>query len=143
MKKIICLVVVLLMIATVAFAAKKVLITTKNVASLKGTWSGVMSFGGAEQGGTSPVTVEILNDTVPLKCKLTVANLPNQVAMQFGEAAGQKVGESDDGVISNQGTVVFTGPAKNVFEFTLLDNKKVSMWYFWKGMRGDATLTKK
>ena len=44
MKKIICLVVVILMIAAVAYAAKKVAITTKNVASLKGTWTGSLSF---------------------------------------------------------------------------------------------------
>jgi uncharacterized GH25 family protein len=143
MKKIICLVVVLLMIAAVAIAAKKVVITSKNVASLKGTWTGMITFGMAETGGSSPATLEILNDSAPLKAKLTIANMPGPVAMQFGESPGQKVAESDDGVITSAGTVMWTGPTKNFFELTLLDNKKVSVWYFFRGMKGDATLTKK
>ena len=145
MKKIICLVVVILMIAAVAYAAKKVPITAKNVASLKGTWTGVISFAtiGAAGGVTSPVTLEILNDTPPLKAKMTIANVPGEVARQFGQMEGQKVGENDDGTLAGDGTVMWTGADKNFFQFTLLDNKKASLWYYFRGMRGDATLSKK
>ena len=145
MKKIICLVVVILMIAAVAYAAKKVAITTKNVASLKGTWTGSLSFAtiGAAGGVTSPCTLEILNDAPPLKAKLTVSNVPTEVAQQFGITPGQKVGENDDGTIAADGTVMFTSPDKNFFQLTLMDNKKLSIWYYWRGMRGDATLNKK
>ena len=67
MKKIICLIVVILMIAAVAYAAKKVAITPKNVASLKGTWTGTMSFGVFAGGSmSSPCTLEILNDAAPV-----------------------------------------------------------------------------
>jgi hypothetical protein len=145
MKKIICLVVVILMIAAVAYAAKKVAITTKNVASLKGTWAGVLSFAtiGAAGGITSPCTLEILNDAPPLKAKLTISDVPSQVAQQFGIAPGQKVGENDDGIITADGSVMWASPDKNFINATLMDNKKLSLWYYFRGMRGDATLSKK
>jgi len=72
MKKIICLVAVVLMIASVAFAAGKMKITAKDLPGLKGTWEGVVSFGEFETGGTSPMKMEILNDAVPVKAKLTI-----------------------------------------------------------------------
>ena len=145
MKKIICLVVVILMIAAVAYAAKKVAITTKNVASLKGTWTGSLSFAtiGAAGGISSPVTLEILNDTPPLKAKLTIANVPGEVARQFGAMEGQKVAENDDGTITADGAVMWTGADKNFLQATLMDNKKLSLWYYFRGMRGDATVSKK
>ena len=145
MKKIICLVVVILMIAAVAYAAKKVAITTKNVASLKGTWTGSLSFAtiGAAGGISSPCTLEIFNDTPPLKAKMSIANVPTEVAQAFGIPAGPKSGENDDGTITGAGTVMWTGADKNFFEATLLDNKKLSLWYYFRGMRGDATLSKK
>ena len=145
MKKIICLVVVILMIAAVAYAAKKVAITGKNVASLKGTWTGVMSFGVFAGGSlSSPCTLEILNDAPPLKAKMTLANVPQEVATQFGGGqAGPRSAENDDGTITSSGTVVWTGAEKNFFEVTLMDNKKLSLWYFFRGLKGDATLKKK
>jgi branched-subunit amino acid transport protein len=145
MKKIICLVVVILMIAAVAYAAKKVAITPKNVASLKGTWTGVLSFAtiGAAGGITSPCTLEVFNDTPPLKAKLTISNVPTEVAQQFGIPPGQKIGENDDGTITADGAVMWTGADKNFLMATLMDNKKLSLWYYFRGMRGDATVSKK
>jgi len=145
MKKIICLVVVILMIAAVAYAAKKVAITAKNVASLKGTWTGVMSFGVFAGGSmTSPCTLEILNDAAPVKAKLTLANVPQEIVAQFGGGqAGSRSTESDDGTITSSGTVLWTGEAKNFFEVTLMDNKKLSAWAYFRGMRCDGTLSKK
>jgi hypothetical protein len=145
MKKIICLVVVILMIAAVAYAAKKVVITTKNVASLKGTWTGMLSFAtiGAAGGITSPVTFEILNDTPPLKAKWTIGNVPPEVAQAFGVQPGPKSNENDDGTITADGAVMWASPDKNFVMVTLMDNKKLSLWYYFRGMRGDATLNKK
>ena len=142
MKKIVCLVVVILMIAAVAYAAKKVAITPKNLASVKGIYDGVLGFG-EMQGMSSPITLEIVNDTVPVKAKWTLANVPDKVAAQFGETSGQKSNEADGGIITSQGTLFWTGPGGNFVEITLLDNKKISVWYFYKGMRGDAVLAKK
>jgi hypothetical protein len=143
MKKIICLVVVVLMIAAVAIAAKKMKIAEKDLPGLKGTWVGILSFGVSEQGATSPVKLEILNDKVPVKAKLTITNVPNVVATQFGDTGGQKVAEFDDGIITSQGTLMWTGPAKNFFEVTLAGEKKLEVWYYFRGMKGDATLKKK
>jgi hypothetical protein len=143
MKKIICLLAVVLMIASVAYAAKKVAIDAKNLSGLKGTWTGIMSFGAFEGGGTSPVTLEILNDSAPVKGKLTIQNVPGTVATSYGITTGQHALESDDGVITSQGTLVWTGPAKNIFEVTLRDDNKIGVWYFYRGMKGDGTLKKK
>jgi hypothetical protein len=144
MKKIVCLVVVVLMIAAVAIAAKKVKIAEKDLPGLKGTWVGILSFGVME-GATSPAKLEILNDTVPVKARLTVEKMPKELASHWGieTPGGQAVAESDDGVITSQGTLMWTGPAKNFFEITLQDNKKLSLWYFFRGLKGDATLKKK
>jgi hypothetical protein len=144
MKKIVCLVVVVLMMAAVAIAAKKMKIAEKDLPGLKGTWVGILSFGEMEA-VPCPAQLEILNDTVPVKARLTVEKFPHQLASHWGiEAPGGKaVAESDDGVITTQGTLMWTGPAKNFFEVTLLDNKKLSLWYFFRGVKGDATLKKK
>ena len=68
MKKMICLIAVALMVASVALAAPKMIITAKDLPALKGTWEGILGFGQFE-GGTSPAKLEILNDTVPVKVK--------------------------------------------------------------------------
>ncbi len=144
MKKIICLVVVCLMVAGVAIAAKKMAITEKNLSGLKGTWAGMLSFG-VQEAATAPAKLEILNDTVPVKAKLTIENFPQQLARTWGidTPGGKATAESEDGVITTQGTLMWTGPAKNFFEVTLLDNNKLSLWYFFRGVKGDATLKKK
>jgi hypothetical protein len=145
MKKIICLIAVVLMIAAVAYAAQKIVITEKNLPGLKGTWEGIISFGYGfdEIGGTSFMTLEILADKPSIKGIVTVANVPNHVAMQFGEGGGQKVVEIDDGIITSQGTIMWAPPDKTFFEFTLVSEKKGRAWYFWRGMRGEAILSKK
>ena len=130
MKKIICLVVVVLMIAAVAIAAKKMVINEKNLPGLKGTWEGILSFGAGEKGRTSAVKLEILTDKVPVKAKLTITDMPNVGAMQFGDTGGQKVVEADERIITSQGTLMWTGPPKNFFEVTLTGEKKLDAWYF-------------
>lgn len=109
MKKIICLVGIVLMIASVAFAAGKMKIAAKDLPGLKGTWEGMVSFGEFEVGGTSPMKLEILNDAVPVKAKLTVTNVPDQIAQRFGAQSGQNVFESDAGIITSQGTIMWGG----------------------------------
>src|SRR5512139_1725852 len=109
MKKIVCLVVVVLMIAGVAIAAKRMAITAKDLPGLKGTWEGTLGFGIMEQGGTSTVKLEILNDSVPVKARLTINNVPTDVAMQVGDSGGKKVLESDNGKITSQGTIMWIG----------------------------------
>jgi len=142
MKKIICLVAVVLMIASVAFAAGKMKITAKDLPGLKGTWEGIVSFGLFETGDTSPMKLEILNDAVPVKAKITITNVPDQVGKTYGLMSGQNVFEADNGLISSQGTLMWVGPQGNICEVSK-GEKKTFLWYYFKGMKGEATLKKK
>ena len=143
MKKIICLLAVVLMIASVVYAAPKMKITAKDLPALKGTWTGVMGFGLLEAGSTSPCKLEILNDTVPVKAKITIENVPSQVAAATGLTAGQIVGESDEGVITSAGTLMFVGPQKNFIEITMTGKGKINVWYIYRSIKGEGDLKKK
>ncbi len=143
MKKIVCIIAVVLMIASVVYAQKKAGITAKDLAGMKGTWAGTISFGQFEQGGSSACKLEILNDAVPVKAKFTVDNVPAGVASSVGGTSGQNVMESDEGALTTQGTIMFTGPAKGFFEIIKSGEKKIKINYWFRGMKGDGILTKK
>jgi len=142
MKKIICLLAVVLMIASVAFAAAK--ITAKDLPGLKGTWTGMLDFGmvGA-QAGSTPCTLEILNDKVPVQAKLTLSNVPDFVASQLGISAGKSERDLTDGQITSHGTIFWTGGEKNMFEVSMGGEKKLSATYWFRTIRGSASLKKK
>ena len=143
MKKMIWLVAIALMVAAVAFAVPKMAITAKDLPKLKGTWEGVLNFG--QMGAmTSAATLEILNDTVPVQAKLTINQVPDVIASQLGITGGKHIGESSDGKLTTQGTIMFVGAQpKNFFEVTLVGEKKISIWYYFNGLRGDAVFNKK
>jgi len=143
MKKIICLVAVVLMIASVVYAAPKMKIAAKDLPGLKGTWEGILSFGVMDAGGTSPMKLEILNDAVPVKAKVTIENVPDQVAKMYGLSSGLNTFESDNGLITSQGTIMWAGNQGNMCEINLTGEKKLNLWYFLKGMKGEASLKKK
>ena len=143
MKKIICIIAVVLMIASVVYAQKKAGITAKDLPGMKGTYSGSISFGTFEGGGSSACTLEILNDAVPVKVKLTVNAVPAVVASSVGGMSGQNVMESDDGALTTQGTIMFTGPAKGFLEISKSGEKKIKINYWFRGMKGDGILKKK
>ncbi len=143
MKKIICSVVIALLIASVAFAQKKMSITPKDLAALKGTYEGRMAFGDITESESSHATLEILNDTVPVKVKLTIADVSVRIASLFGITSGKNVFESDDGTITTMGTIMWTGQAKNFFEVSQTGEKTLKAWYYFKGVRGDATFKRK
>jgi hypothetical protein len=110
---------------------------------MKGTYAGILSFGLME-GDTSPCTLEILNDTVPVKAKLTIENIKDQLASRLGIPGGKRVGEADDGMITSQGTIMWTGAEpKNFFEASSADPKTLKVYYYFRGLRGDGTLKKK
>ena len=145
MRKMICLLAVVVMIASVVYAAPKMKITAKDVPGLKGTWEGMLGFGMMEA-ATSPVKLEILNDTAPVKAKLTITKVPDELARRLAittGAGGQVVMESEEGSLTTAGTIMFTGPAKNFLEVTLTGEKKISLWYYWMGLKGDGNLKKK
>jgi hypothetical protein len=142
MKKILILLLVVVMIASVAYAQKKIKIATKDLAGLKGTWTGMLTF---QVGQTCPAKLEILNDTVPIKGKLTIDNVPEQIAQMLAGTAGtasQKVTENDEGTLTTKGTIMWAGP-KNFLEFYLTGDKKGEAWFYYNGARGDITLKKK
>lgn len=143
MKKIVCIIAVVLVIVSVAYAQKKMAITAKDLAGLKGTWEGMLTFGVFE-GGSSAAKLEILNDTVPVRARLTIAQIPDQLASGVGLMGGRNVFESHDGTITTQGTIMFTGQQpKNFFEVSRAGEKKLQAVYWFKMLRGDARLTKK
>jgi hypothetical protein len=142
MKKIICLLAVVLMIASVAIAAKKMAITEKNLSGLKGTWEGTVGFG-LTGAANSPAKLEILSDKAPVKARMTLMNVSDQVASVLGVTGGTVTFESDEGVITSQGTIMWTGPNKNWLEVILVGDKKLSGWYYYKGVKGDMNLNKK
>lgn len=144
MKKIVCIVLAVLMIATVVYAQKKIAIKAADLAGMKGMWSGSIDFGIVAGGvGSSPCTLEIFNDKVPVEAKLTLQNVPDAVASQYGLQKGTNVMESKEGTLTSQGTIYFTGPEKNFLEITKVGDKKISLYYFFRGLRGDGQLTKK
>jgi hypothetical protein len=142
MKKVICLIAVALMVASVAFAAAKVKMTAKDLPGLKGTWEGIISFGVTEQGGTSPAKLEIMNDAVPVKGKFTITNVPQIVANQVGLQQGQNVYEGE-GVLTTQGTLMFMGPQKNFIEVGLISKEKINVRYIYQSLSGDGDFKKK
>ena len=143
MKKIVCLAVVALMIGCAAFGAKKVAIKPADVASLKGTWEGIINFGEYEGGGTSPATLEILNDKAPVKARFTIQNVPSPVANAFAVSTGKASAENDNGTLTSQGTIVWLGTGANMFEVSLNSAKQLNAWYYFRGMKGEGTFTKK
>ena len=143
MKKIVCIIAVVLMIASLVYAAEKKGFTTKDLPGVKGMWTGNISFGVFDGGGSSACTLEILNDTVPLKAKLSISNIPAAVASPLGLTAGPNSMEADNGKITSQGTIMWTGPAEGFFEIVKKGDKKIGANYWFKGLRGDASLSKK
>jgi len=142
MKRMICLLVIALMITSVAFAAAK-MITPKDLAGLKGTWEGMWDLGlmGA-QAGSAICKLEILNDAVPVHIKLTVSNIPDSVASQVGILGGTNVYESYNGVITSQGTLMWTGSQDNFLEISV-GEKKLSGPYWFRAVKGSVSLKKK
>ena len=145
MKKIICIIAVVLLVASVVYAqkAKKAGITAKDLAAMKGTYTGMLSFGDFEGGGTSACTLEILNDAVPVKGKLTISSVPQVVASSMGLSTTPEPMTSDEGTLTTQGTIMFAGAAKNWLEVSKSGDKKVRVYYYFRGLKGDGTLTKK
>jgi len=142
MKKIICILAVALMIASVVYAAeKKAGITAKDLPAMKGMWSGMLSFGLMDS-TSSPATLEILNDAVPVKAKLTVSNMAAALTSQLGLQSGTNTWEGD-GVLTSQGTILWTGPAKGFFEVTKSGDKKVKVTFWIQTVKGDGGFTKK
>ena len=152
MKKMICLVgmgflfVSMVFMGCASLQLQKTAITKSNLSTLKGTWSGWTTF---RSFSSNPVltSMEIDNDTVPIKGKITLQNLPQAVAARF--PADAKTGNSviiqfANAHVSDQGTLIGTA-GQNFLELTLLLGEKTKMdgWFYYYGGKGTVTLTKK
>ena len=151
MRKLICLVGTGLLLVSMAFVScapvQKTVITKDNLSTLKGKWEGWTIFSSFQ---ANPVltTMEIDNDTVPVKGKINLINVSDKIAATFpGVAlpAGNNITiDFANGEISDQGTLIGqTG--KNFLELTLSAGEKMKMngWFYYYGSKGTVELTKK
>jgi hypothetical protein len=117
MKKIISLIVIALMVASVAFAAaQKKMISEKDLLGLKGTWEGMLDLGLRSGLPDCPSVLTIENDTVPVKMKLTVENIEPSKASILGMFTTETF-EGDNGVVTTEGTLRWTNPALGMGSF--------------------------
>jgi len=151
MKKIICLVGISVLLISIAFVGcaptQKTMITKSNLPTLKGKWEGWTVFS-TFQANPVLTTMEIDNDTVPIKGRINLFNLPQKVADNFPGvplSAGNNITmDFANGEISDQGTLIGqTG--KNFLELTLSAGEKMKMngWFYYYGSKGTIELTKK
>jgi uncharacterized protein YdeI (BOF family) len=137
MKKIIIVAAIALLCASMVFAAG---ITKKDLAGLKGAWSGEIS----QVGGQGCVaTIEIMNDAEPLEGKITVTNIPMQTQKDYNVQA-TFTGQSKNGKITSAGTIMFLGSDQsNFFEISSVKAGKMRGWFFMNGLRGTFSGKKK
>jgi hypothetical protein len=151
MTKVICIGAVGVLLVSIAFVScspvQKTVITKSNLSILKGTWEGWTVFS-TFQANPVLTRMEINNDTVPIKGKINLFNLPQKVADNFPGvplSAGNNITiDFANGEISDQGTLIGqTG--KNFLELTLLAGEKMKMngWFYYYGSKGTMELTKK
>jgi hypothetical protein len=153
MKKMICffgiglLFVSMVLVGCASLQLRKTALSENNLSTLKGTWSGWTTF---KSFSTNPVltSMEIDNDTVPVKGKITLNNLPAGVAARFpadAKTAGNSVIiQFVNAHVSDQGTLIGT-TGQNFLELTLFTGEKTKMdgWFYYYGGKGTVTLTKK
>lgn len=153
MKKMICLFGIGLLFVSMVFVGcaslqlQKTAITRSNLSTLKGTWSGWTTFSSFS---SNPLltTMEVDNDTVPIRGKITLQNLPQGVAAKFPAdavtASNSVIIQFTNAHVSDQGTLIGT-TGQNFLELTLLVGEKTKMdgWFYYYGGKGTITLTKK
>lgn len=102
--------------------AKPTTITNYNMSLLKGKWEGLSTFGNVTNSVRVPTTMEIYNDTLPLKGKLTIHNVPPSVLSKIvakpGTSSVDATIEFKDGNINEQGHLVGM-QGENYFEAAL------------------------
>ena len=151
MKKGICLVGIgLLFVSMVSLSCapvQKTMITKSELSALKGKWEGWTNFSSFP---SNPVlsTMDINNDTVPVKGKINLINLPQRIADSFPGVAlpsGNTVTiDFANGKITDQGTLIGQS-GENFLELTYYGGEKPKFngWFYYYGMRGTVELTKK
>jgi opacity protein-like surface antigen len=134
MKRILCVVGIVMLFASMVFAAG---ITKKDLAALKGTWEGTATGGG----GTLNAKLEVMNDTEPLQGKITFTGLPGNAKSEY-KLNDPLIGESNDGKITSAGTIMFTG-SNGFFEIQSIKDKTLKGWGYFAGFKANITAKKK
>jgi hypothetical protein len=122
------------------------MISEKDLPDLKGTWEGMVDFGFRSGLTNSPAVLTIENDTVPVKFKLTVRNIDPAKASQLGLFTTETF-EGDNGVITTEGTLIWTNPANGMGAFFAVSkgrsDKILDVSYSFRATNGSGTLYKK
>jgi hypothetical protein len=139
--------IVVLMVLLSCAPGQKTLITNNNLSALKGSWQGWTTFS-SFQGHSVLTTMEINNDTVPVKGRITLINLPGPIASIFpadAKTAGNNVIiDFANGKISDQGTLIGQS-GENFLELTYSggERPKLNGWFYYTGAKGTMDLNKK
>lgn len=158
MKKNPCLIAVLLLLVEVIIAGcatvptTATILTKNNLPILEGRWEGSAVFAG---GVHTTVTLDIYNDSLPLKGKVSIQNIPREAANIFPGRFEGSGWESyfDTGTITDKGGLIIRGRGGNFGEFFLIESEskrsvlegesKLDGWFYLWGAKGAATLHKR
>ena len=128
MKKIPCLIAVLLLLVEAIIAGcatvptTKTILTKNNLSILEGRWEGPAVFG---VGVRTTLILDIYNNSLPLRGKISIQDIPEGAANIFPDGFGGSGWESyfDTGTITDKGGLMITGRGGNFGEFSLKEGK--------------------
>ncbi len=158
MKKVLCLIALLLLLVEAIIAGcatvptTKTILTRNNLPILEGRWEGSVVFG---EGVRARVILDIYNDSLPLKGNVSIENIPREAANIFPGGFEGSEWESyfDTGTITNKGGLMIRGRGGNFGEFSLIEGRskrsviegesKLDGWFYLWGAKGAATLHKR
>lgn len=128
MRKIPCFIAVLLFLAGTILAGfataqtAKTTLTKDNLPILQGKWEGSAVFGVSTR---TTLILDIYNNSLPLRGKISVQNIPEDAANIFPHGFEGSRWESyfDTGTLTDKGTLLITGRGGNFGEFTLMEGK--------------------
>ena len=112
-------------------------LTPGDVSSFKGIWEGSREMNWGRYKSYDPATMEVFNDSIPLKGKLTIL---------FMEGSDTRVFQFDNGTIDPQGNLVLPlkDDTKAVLSFHKGENKmRLDGLYYYVNNVGRLTLDKK
>jgi len=129
--------IVMAFILSACATVPKTPISPGDVPSLKGTWEGAREMNWGRYRSYDPAIMEVFNDSIPLKGKLTIL---------FMEGSDTRVFQFDNGTIDSQGELVL--PLKEdtraVLSFHKGESKmRLDGYYYYGGYKGRLTLDKK
>jgi hypothetical protein len=170
MRRIPCLIAVLLLLAEAIIGGRataqitKITLTKDNLPILQGRWEGAVVFG---VGARTTLILDIYNNSLPLRGKISIQNIPEEAANIFPDGFKGSGWESyfDTGTITDKGSLMITGQGGNLGEFTLMEGKskdsliegkskdsqeslikvesELDGWFSLWGAKGTATLHKR